>query len=92
AVPCRVVFGLATQGPARPTGGCGAVALLVGPDAPMVVNMWTRASHACHAWDFFKPDMSSESPEGVNGQLSQACYLRALDDCYNRLAKKKEET
>ncbi|CAN0425684.1 unnamed protein product, partial [Discosporangium mesarthrocarpum] len=23
---------------------------------------------------------------------SQACYLRALDDCYNRLAKKKEET
>lgn len=25
----------------------------------------------------------------VNGQLSQTCYLRALDSCYNRLAAKK---
>lgn len=25
----------------------------------------------------------------VNGQLSQTCYLRALDSCYNRLATKK---
>lgn len=27
--------------------------------------------------------------EKVNGQLSQTCYLRALDSCYNRLAAKK---
>eukprot|EP00903_Cladosiphon_okamuranus_P006261 g6144.t1 len=76
------------EGPARPTGGCGAVAVLVGPDAPLVVNMKTRASHACDVWDFFKPDMDSEYPR-VNGQLSQTCYLRALDSCYNRLAAKK---
>lgn len=25
----------------------------------------------------------------VNGQLSQTCYLRALDSCYARLARKK---
>ncbi len=25
----------------------------------------------------------------VNGQLSQTCYLRALDSCYDRLAAKK---
>ncbi|CAN0410752.1 unnamed protein product, partial [Laminaria digitata] len=50
------------QGPARPTGGCGAVAVLVGPDAPLVVDMRTRASYACDVWDFFKPDMSSEYP------------------------------
>ncbi|CAM9797074.1 unnamed protein product [Ascophyllum nodosum] len=76
------------EGPARPTGGCGAVAMLVGPDAPLVVDMRTRASHASHVWDFFKPDMSSEYPQ-VNGQLSQTCYLRALDACYDRLAAKK---
>ncbi|CAN0489722.1 unnamed protein product, partial [Ectocarpus sp. 8 AP-2014] len=76
------------EGPARPTGGCGAVAVLVGPDAPLVINMKTRASYACDVWDFFKPDMSSEYPR-VNGQLSQTCYLRALDSCYNRLAAKK---
>lgn len=53
---------LIPQGPARPTGGCGAVAVLVGPNAPLVVNMKTRASHACDVWDFFKPDMTSEYP------------------------------
>ncbi|CAN0212694.1 unnamed protein product, partial [Hapterophycus canaliculatus] len=77
-----------SEGPARPTGGCGAVAVLVGPNAPLVVNMKTRASHACDVWDFFKPDMTSEYPR-VNGQLSQTCYLRALDSCYDRLAAKK---
>lgn len=54
--------GDADQGPARPTGGCGAVAVLVGPDAPLVVDMKTRASYACDVWDFFKPDMDSEYP------------------------------
>lgn len=52
----------ADQGPARPTGGCGAVAVLVGPDAPLVIDMKTRASYACDVWDFFKPDMDSEYP------------------------------
>ena len=39
------------------------MAMLVGPDAPLVVDMRTRASHASHVWDFFKPDMSSEYPQ-----------------------------
>lgn len=26
----------------------------------------------------------------VNGQLSQVCYLRALDSCYNTLVEKRE--
>lgn len=52
----------ADQGPARPTGGCGAVAVLVGPNAPLVIDMKTRASYACDVWDFFKPDMTSEYP------------------------------
>lgn len=27
----------------------------------------------------------------VNGQLSQRCYLRALDSCYGKLAEKKQK-
>ncbi|CAM9651774.1 unnamed protein product [Phaeothamnion confervicola] len=77
------------EGPARPTGGCGAVAVLIGPDAPLPISMGLRTTHACDVWDFFKPDMSSEYP-AVNGALSQTCYLRALDDCYGRLAAKLE--
>jgi 3-hydroxy-3-methylglutaryl CoA synthase len=48
------------DGPARPTGGCGAVAMLVGRDAPLQINVCTRTTHACHVWDFFKPNMDSE--------------------------------
>lgn len=33
-------------GPARPTGGCGAVAMLVGPDAPLVLEPGLR----CVRW------------------------------------------
>lgn len=75
------------DGPARPTGGCGAVAMLIGRDAPIVVDLATRTSHATNVWDFFKPNMDSEYPE-VNGALSQTCYLRALDDCYTRFVQK----
>lgn len=75
------------DGPARPTGGCGAVAMLVGRNAPIAINLKTRVTHACHVWDFFKPQLDSEYPQ-VDGALSETCYLRALDDCYSRhLAK-----
>lgn len=48
-----------------------------------------RASHASHAYDFYKPDLASEYPR-VDGKLSIKCYLNALDKCYHRLAKKAE--
>lgn len=78
------------DGPARPTGGCGAVAMLVGRDAPLPINLRTRTTYATHVWDFFKPKMDSEYPE-VNGALSQTCYLRALDDCYSRHVAKRSK-
>jgi hydroxymethylglutaryl-CoA synthase len=77
------------EGPARPTGGCGAVAMLIGRNAPLTVNLRTRATHASNVWDFFKPKLDSEYPE-VNGTLSQKCYLQALDDCYSRFTSKYE--
>lgn len=40
-----------------------------------------------HAYDFYKPDLSSEYPV-VDGKLSIQCYLSALDKCYQRFADK----
>ncbi len=74
-------------GPARPTGGAGAVAMLVGTDAPIVVDTSLKATHASNVWDFFKPNMSSEYPV-VDGKHSQTCYYQALDGCYERVIEK----
>ena len=70
-------------GPARPTGGVGAVAFLVGPKAPLALIPGIRSSHAVDAYDFYKPSLGSEYP-AVDGKLSQTCYLEAVDTCYTR--------
>ncbi|CAM9964888.1 unnamed protein product [Ectocarpus sp. 4 AP-2014] len=56
-------------GPARPTGGCGAVAMLVGPDAPLVLEPGLRSTHSRDAYDFYKPKHSEYAE--VDGRLSQ---------------------
>lgn len=43
-----------------------------------------------HAYDFYKPDMSSEYPT-VDGQLSIQCYMSALDRCYQLHSKKENK-
>ena len=45
------------KGPARPSGGAGAIALLIGPDAPFVVEP-IRGTFMDHTWDFYKPNPS----------------------------------
>jgi len=76
-------------GSARPTSGAGAVALLIGRDAP-IAFYGEKATHAADVWDFYKPDPSVEYPT-VDGKLSQTCYYQALEDCYTRFAKKIEQ-
>lgn len=44
-------------GPARPTGGAGVVAMLIGPDAPISVEPGLRASYMEDAYDFYKPNL-----------------------------------
>jgi hydroxymethylglutaryl-CoA synthase len=75
------------RGGARPTSGAGAVAILVGRDAPLVFNPKERATHAANVWDFFKPDHTVEYPT-VDGKLSQVCYYQALEDVYKRFCEK----
>ncbi|MFQ6637869.1 hypothetical protein Gotur_013714, partial [Gossypium turneri] len=78
------------EGPARPTGGAAAIAMLIGPDAPIAFESKFRGSHMSHAYDFYKPNLASEYPV-VDGKLSQTCYLMALDTCYKYFCHKYEK-
>ena len=72
---------LYAKGNARPTGGAGCVAMLIGPDAPIAFEPGMRGSYITHAYDFYKPDLTSEYPV-VDGQFSLQCYTEAVDACY----------
>jgi hydroxymethylglutaryl-CoA synthase len=78
------------EGPARPTGGVGACAMLIGPDAPIVLDLGLRGTHMENVYDFYKPNLSSEYPM-VDGKLSADCYLRAVDRCYGVYSEKFEK-
>ncbi|KAF7308385.1 3-hydroxy-3-methylglutaryl coenzyme A synthase [Mycena chlorophos] len=68
------------EGPARPAGGAGAVAMLIGPDAPVVFEP-VHGTHMADLYDFYKPDLTSEYPE-VDGPGSVVAYISALDSSY----------
>ena len=80
---------LYNQGNARPTGGAGCVAMLVGPDAPLAFDPGLRGTYVRHAYDFYKPDFASEYPY-VDGPLSLKCYTEALDACYKAYLAREE--
>lgn len=69
------------KGNARPTGGAGCVAMLIGPNAPIVMDAGLRGSYIKHVYDFYKPDFTSEYPI-VDGHFSVGCYTEAVDACY----------
>ncbi|EGG11943.1 uncharacterized protein MELLADRAFT_46585 [Melampsora larici-populina 98AG31] len=75
------------DGPARPVGGAGAVAMLIGPNAPLVFEP-THGTHMINSWDFYKPELASEFPE-VDGPLTLVAYLSALDNVYDRYREKR---
>jgi hydroxymethylglutaryl-CoA synthase len=74
------------KGPARPAGGAGAVAMLIGPNARLVIDP-IRSTFIDHQYDFYKPNLASEYPV-VDGSLSINAYLGALEECYKLLQKK----
>lgn len=79
---------LYAKGNARPTGGAGAVALLIGPDAPIAIDAGLRGTYMQHAYDFYKPDLTSEYPY-VDGHFSVNCYSEALDASYQAYNKRE---
>lgn len=74
------------KGAARPTGGVGAIAMLVGPNAPVVADP-VRSTFIDNAFDFYKPDPRTEYPT-VDGHVSIGVYLNALRHCYATLKQK----
>jgi hydroxymethylglutaryl-CoA synthase len=68
-----ISFQVYAEGPARPTGGAAAIAMLIGPNAPVSFESKYRGSHMAHAYDFYKPDLASEYPVGP----WYACMSRA---------------
>lgn len=73
------------RGPARPTSGAGAVALLLGPDAPLAFERGLQASYVTNVYDFYKPHGLYPT---VDGPLSVYCYLESLDRVYERFCQK----
>lgn len=84
------------EGPARCTGGCGAIAMCIGSNkddknSPCCIELETlRSSYKAHAYDFYKPNLDSPFPV-VDGHVSNACYINAVDACYQSYANKYEK-
>ncbi|CDF32383.1 unnamed protein product [Chondrus crispus] len=72
-------------GPARPTGGAAAVAMLLGkgPKAALRFEIGLRSTAMGNTYDFFKPHPAVEYPV-VKGQETVDTFVRAMDDCYDR--------
>nr|CAB3497262.1 unnamed protein product [Digitaria exilis]CAB3502217.1 unnamed protein product [Digitaria exilis] len=68
------------EGPARPTGGAAAIAMLIGPNAPISFESKYRGSHMAHAYDFYKPDLASEYPL-VQKSFARLYYNDFLRNC-----------
>ncbi|KAI0477718.1 putative hydroxymethylglutaryl-CoA synthase [Xylariaceae sp. FL0804] len=79
---------LYAKGNARPTGGAGCVAMLIGPDAPVVFEPGLRGTYMAHVYDFYKPDFTSEYPV-VDGHYSVNCYTEALDAAYRDYCRRE---
>ena len=77
------------KGNARPTGGAGCVAMLIGSDAPLAFEAGKRGTYMQHVYDFYKPDLTSEYPV-VDGHFSVSCYTEAVDACYKAYNAREE--
>ncbi|CAE6483539.1 unnamed protein product [Rhizoctonia solani] len=73
-------------GNARAVGGAGGCAILIGPNAPIVLEP-IHGTYMANCYDFYKPNLSSEYPS-VDGQGSIIAYLKSLDHCYDVLRQK----
>ncbi|KZT07310.1 hydroxymethylglutaryl-CoA synthase [Laetiporus sulphureus 93-53] len=74
------------EGSGRPTGGAGAFAMLIGPNAPLVLEP-IHGTHMVNTYDFYKPKLDSEYPQ-VDGPLSITTYVSAIDAAYSAFRRK----
>ncbi|CAD8162824.1 unnamed protein product [Paramecium octaurelia] len=74
------------KGSARTTGGAGAVAMLIAPNATFTLEP-IRTTYMKDNYDFYKPNFHSEYPT-VDGQLSIQSYLSSIDNCIQSYFRK----
>ncbi|EIM88708.1 hydroxymethylglutaryl-CoA synthase [Stereum hirsutum FP-91666 SS1] len=74
------------EGGARPVGGAGACAILIGPNAPLVFEP-IHGTYMANTYDFYKPNLTSEYPT-VDGPLSVSTYIQAMDAAYSSFRSK----
>nr|AKG25413.1 putative polyketide synthase [Hematodinium sp. SG-2015] len=68
--------------------GSGAVCMLIGRDAPLVM-LPEHASHMANTWDFYKPvNWPTMHAVMKDGKHSVDCYIACLDNCQQRLSDK----
>ncbi|CAI4231342.1 unnamed protein product [Auanema sp. JU1783] len=79
------------EGSARCTGGVGAIAVLITPEAPIAFERGLRGIHMTYNWDFYKPICKkvTEYPL-VDGHKSLKCYMDALDNSYSSYKRKAQ--
>jgi len=66
--------------------GASAVAMLIGPDAPLEV-LPERANHFMNTHDFYKPVAWKDPyPLMRDGKHSIDCYMACLEGCFNRIS------
>ena len=71
--------------------GAAAVAMLLGPDAPLVLDP-VRGSHMIDTLDFYKPvGWADPFPLMRDGAYSIDCYMSCLTNCIQRLEEQKGE-
>ncbi|CAG9539018.1 unnamed protein product [Cercopithifilaria johnstoni] len=92
AIAVMADIALYDAGPARCTGGVGAFAALVGPNAVLSFERGLRATYMVDVYDFYKPNqpVPSEYPI-VEGQASLQAYLTAVDEVYKLYCRKSEK-
>jgi len=74
------------KGGARPVGGAGACAILIGPNAPIICEP-IHGTYMDNTYDFYKPKLDSEYPV-VDGPLSVTTYIAAMDGAYSAFRAK----
>ncbi|KAA8493700.1 Hydroxymethylglutaryl-CoA synthase A [Porphyridium purpureum] len=78
-------------GPARCTGGAGAVALLIAPNAALVLEPALRSTWMGHSYDFYKPVGDTSEYPILFGEETLSCFFNALDTCYGRFRQRAEK-
>jgi hydroxymethylglutaryl-CoA synthase len=88
AIVVAVDIAIYAAGSARCSGGVGAVAMLIGENAPLHIEPKLEGTYMRDVHDFYKPvGISSEYPI-VNGKYSIDSYLLALHYAYKQYKSK----